>query len=361
VFGRDRIVEAIRKDFVPAAVMVPRYGGGDPESRFVSWIRDQKPPPTSGRPVPQGVCITTAEGDVLEWSQLFRDEAAVLAFLERNRRPDGGPGATAPPRSHDRCPAGPRGARGSFAGRLYGRAVGTDGKVCADTELQDRYVQERIVVPRRLVEEFTQGLRPGEWVDAPEPFARALFREMYLGQKDVAPLDNPLGAKADVRALRVRAKEGALEAELHVVTDRSPNFRHELKLSGRGVVDADRLLLVMEGDYALRWRGFEAGDEERFRKLMAGRSFGRAGRVRFGVQLERKQDGPEQDDSEGPPASLGRVAGRLGPAIQRHAQSGGDMSWVQREMREFEKLLQERDFAGAQEKALGVLKKLGDE
>ena len=43
----------------------------------------QKVPPTSGAPIRQGLCILAPDGTVLEWSQIFRDESAVLDFLDR--------------------------------------------------------------------------------------------------------------------------------------------------------------------------------------------------------------------------------------------------------------------------------------
>ena len=79
------MIRRIQDEFIPVAVSVPRFLGDDFESRFYRSLTFQKVPPTSGSPIPQGLCVLAPDGRVIEWIQVFHDESAVHGFLDRTR------------------------------------------------------------------------------------------------------------------------------------------------------------------------------------------------------------------------------------------------------------------------------------
>lgn len=385
VFSRPTVVRKIKEGFVPVALMVPRFQGRSQESRLATSIRVQKVPGFMGRQVPQGICVTNLEGKVLEWIHRFDVEKDFIDFLERNRKSFGkdpeGSGPMAVPRSHGKgeaCRALRRGARGSLSGTVYGRGVNDDGKLCAEVKNQDRYIQEKISVRRGTARSLWKALRgaKGTKTRVPEEIVLELLREVYMGQKDLALLNNPLGGRTTVRELDLRAEKGAgglfrLKGSTHLRSEskKRPVFRHDQEIEWRGFVETDeegiiRLTLIGQGTYDLRWRGFER-EEDRFRMLMAGRALETRSAVRFGLVLERREDGPDGEEEGAlavgpPPASLRSKMEKLGPRVRRFARSGGDMRQVAPRIRKLEELIRRRDFEAAERQIERVLESLRD-
>lgn len=344
---------------MPVALTVPKYMGGDRESRLATSIRRQKTPKYMPDEVPQGICVVSPGGKVLEWIHGFEREEDFLAFLDRTRKAceiDAAPEVHA---KSEICPAGPRPQRGSLRGMIYGRALTREGKLCEDVDRQGRYMQEKFALPRPQAASLIEERIPREVVEA-------LLREAYLGQKDVALLGNPLGVKPDVRKLAFRSSKGEggrfrIEGESHLVGAGGPGFRHEMELTWEGVVETDRegvlsLVLIGRGRYALRWRGFE-NDADRFRGLMGGRSIDEASEVKFAVVLKRCDGGTEDLPTGGPPETLPPKMERLRKALRR---SGGPTQELRAEMEKLGALVERRAWAEAERQLDKILELIGD-
>jgi hypothetical protein len=317
VFSLAPVIRRIQEEFVPVAVSVPlTFGKTDPESRLYRSLTVQAVPPTSGKPVPQGICVATAGGKAIEWAQIFRDEGAVQRFLDRTlaafrAEPRGAAAPDAHP-SPVECPAAPPPERGSLAAAVVGRALDASGRPVADMFAQRQYMQEDFAVPRESVEELARHVRgaaPGARVRFPDSIVHLLLREVYLGQKDVALLGNPLGAQARIRKAEIVAVAPAagglwpLEGSLDLSCERGPNFHHEQKLDLEGVLEVDPagiagLVLVGRGTYRLEWNGFR-DESARFRQLMAGRTVSVGGGVRYGILARRNDQGVDRPGSPG--------------------------------------------------------------
>lgn len=333
VFSRPSVIEKAR-GFVPVAVEVPKFRGPAPEAKLMDAIRELKPPRTSGTPVPQGLCTVTAEGGVIEWRQIFDDEEAVLAFLDR------GLGEAEPnvevPADHGTyaCVAGDPGARGSLAGRVTGRAADD-----ADTSVQQNYMQEGTLLSLAATRRLREALDAGE---IPRDLLESMLAEVHMGMKDVRFFGNPLGGKPEVRELWMRAKDGRLEGVSDVSASKRGIFSHEMKLKWTGVVETDdagivRVRLYGEGEFKLWWKG-NADPEMTFRTLFAGTEIDVESPVRFGMELDRREDGPERDPAS--PETIGPKVKRLQERLR------GDARGV--DLREFERLMKAGDFEGAE-------------
>lgn len=339
---------------MPVAITVPKFMGSDRESRLATSIRRQKTPKYMPGEVPQGICVLSPDGKVLEWIHGFEKEEDFLAFLDRTRKACEIDDAPAVHGKDEICPAGPRPQRGSLRGMIYGRALARDGKLCTDVDRQGRYMQEKFALPRSQAASLIEERIPREVVEA-------LLREAYLGQKDVALLKNPLGVKPEVMKLAFRSSKNEsgrfkIGGESHLVCANGPGFRHEMDLTWEGVVETDRegvqsLVLLGRGRYALRWRGFE-NDADRFRGLMGGRSIDEASEVKFAIVLKRCDEGSEDDPTGGPPETLPPKMERLQKALQR---SGGPTEKVRGEMEKLGALMDKRAWAEAEKQLDKIL------
>lgn len=345
VFSLESVIARCEDEFIPIAISVPRLmRGDDAESRLYRSLTNQRPPPTSGVPVPQGICVTNANGRVLGWIQVFEDEPALHAFFDRCadefRADPEAPGDEPVAESHESCPLSPPPVRGSLYGTVHGRAE-------HDGERQSRYMQERVTITSDIAEELAAGALSRE-------SAMELLREAYLGQKDVAPLFNPLGVESQVIEMEfIIERDGSLAhvtGRFNVVAERD-RFRHSLDLDWEGFLEFDdagltRVTLLGRGMYELQWPGFER-EEERFRTLMAGRAIDEAGGVRFGIVAERCDDGVEEA-AGAMPRSLQRKMERLHAGIERLQREGGDMRPIMEVMQRFQPLMQEGRFEEAE-------------
>ena len=119
---------------MPVGLTVPNLQGAGAESKLYRSLTTQAIPPTSKSPVPQGLCVVTPDGTVLEWIQVFEDEEAFLEFLSRNLARCRARPRAAPPAAHaagETCPNTPLPQRGSLTGTVYGRALDDDGQQVA--------------------------------------------------------------------------------------------------------------------------------------------------------------------------------------------------------------------------------------
>src|SRR5205814_528249 len=153
VFSRPEVVRRVNAEFVPVALKAGLVNNppGGAEGRLYREIGRSKP-------APQGICVVNSAGKVLDWVLMFDDERSVLAFLEHaqkrfSRYPDGrkpvaaerymkfpsmklaevkdsGKAALVLERhaKGTSCPGKPLLPRGTVVARLFGRALGKDGK-----------------------------------------------------------------------------------------------------------------------------------------------------------------------------------------------------------------------------------------
>src|SRR5262249_45836583 len=93
------------------------------------------------------------------------------------------------------CPARPPVPRGTVVVRVFGRALGKDGKPVADTRRQEHYVEDRFLVPVRLQEALakTREEAGDRRFRIAADLGRLLVSHAYLGQLDVNPVGPPGG------------------------------------------------------------------------------------------------------------------------------------------------------------------------
>src|SRR5205085_8401914 len=85
--------------------------------------------------------------------------------------------------------------RGTVVARLFGRALGKDGKPVADTVRQEHYVEDRFSVGVGMQERLAEALAGagGKRFRVGDDLARLLVSHAYLGQLDVNPTAAPGG------------------------------------------------------------------------------------------------------------------------------------------------------------------------
>jgi hypothetical protein len=291
----------VNAEFIPVALKagLVNQPGSDPEGRLYAEIERSKL-------APQGICIVNSSGKVLDWVAMFDDDKAVAGLLDHalaryRKHPEGnrafpaerymkfptirlpdvaGSAQTPPIPDHHSaaqpCPATPGRLPGTFSGRVYGRALGPDGKLAADTTRQERYVEDlfEVSVPQQealAAEVARAGKGP---IRIPDELARSLVGHAYLGHLDVNPYNPPDGTPSTVRcelwaqrepggaagAVRIRvagnsvAKGGSTQGP-------GPDGRiwaHEVQLRWEGVIDLrgnrlSRIVLWAEGSEMLHW------------------------------------------------------------------------------------------------------------
>jgi hypothetical protein len=365
VFSRPEVIKRVKADFIPVALKAALVNRppGDEEGLLYREIGRSKP-------APQGICVVNSSGKVLEWTLMFDDDKSVLDFFDHAKKrfarfPDAKKPVTAevfekfPSRKRqdikdsgvtlpvpDRhavgklCPAKPRLPRGTVAMQLFGRALGKDGKPVADAVRQENYIEDRFHIGVGVQETLAGVLSEGgnDPVKLPRAVTRQWVKQAYLGMLDVQPLDNPAGArgelkKCDFRATRVRNGKGPtlwrVDGESEVFIDNmanaGPGDLHEIKLRWRGFIEMTgdrmtRLLLSAGGKEKLKFNSARDAEDNEVSSLPAGHRIDRSCGVRFGMigepvgpgQVAEAPDGP---NPEAPEEAVRQITQMLGPSF----------------------------------------------
>lgn len=329
VFSNPAVIRKVNAEFIPVSVTAARMHQppGDPETRLL-W--------SAGRvaPAPQGMAVLNSDGRPLDWVLMFDSDQSVLDFLDHALRrfasnPD--PARALPAQRYQRFPSGrmpdastaadpdaperhPAGAAcpglpasppGTLTVEMIGRALDAGGRLSADTLHQSHHSQDRFEIPPPLQAQFAAATAgSGERrFPLPDSLARLLVSRAFLGQIDVKPIENPLGAPTRLQeyAFWVRRAENAaghalfrLEGTSHLecgVAGRpgAPEFDHSIRLTWEGFIEMDgarmkRLILAAAGAERLRWQTPQpgAGTLPEVAYLPAGRAIDLDGKVRYG-------------------------------------------------------------------------------
>jgi hypothetical protein len=300
VFSNPEVIRRVNADFVSVALKAALVNNqpADAEGRLYREIGRSKI-------APQGICVVNPAGKVLDWVIMF-DDKSVLAFLDHSlkrfaRYPDAGKPvpaerymkfpsiqledvedngrALAVPERHEAgkpCPARPPLRPGTVVARVFGRALGADGKPVADTLRQEHYVEDRFNVPVAVQEDLAEALADagtGRFRIA-DNLGRLLVSHAYLGQLDVNPVGGPggkgrlkqcefwaqkegAGAKGPAR-LCIEGKSEAAGASGDGDGNDGRLWRHEVTLVWEGLIEVEenritRLLLTAHGSEKLTW------------------------------------------------------------------------------------------------------------
>lgn len=370
VFSNPAVIRRIQADFVPVALKAGLVNnpGGDEESRLYREIGRSKP-------APQGICVANSAGKVLDWALSFDNDESVLAFLNHSLKrfrehpdarqlvaaerfmrfpsqklPDIADNGEAAPVAEFhpkgvRCPAKPGLPPGTVVARLFGRALDAKGQPISDTVSQENYVEDRFTAMPAMQESLSKALveAGAHRIRIPDEFARLCVTYAYLGQLDVRPCANPLGATSDLKQCEFwaqRVGEGSspmllrVEGRSDVVgeADRlhGKTYRHRVTLTWEGFLEMDgpkltRLLLSAHGTESLKWREehalAEAADpKNQVAFLPAGRPLDLAREVRYGILGEPvaadevgAAAAPAQSPAGGPSDMARHLMGVLGP------------------------------------------------
>jgi hypothetical protein len=392
VFSRPEVIRRVKADFVPVALKAAlvNHPPRDPEGLLYREIGRSKP-------APQGICVVNSAGKVLDWVLMFDDERSVLAFLEHARKrfhrypdarkpvaaerymkfpseklpdvEDSGKAALVLER-HEKgtsCPGKLLLPRGTVVARLFGRALGKDGKPLADTLRQEHYVEDRFPVGVGMQERLAEALAGSgdRRFRLGDDLARLLVSHAYLGQLDVNPSGAPGGKSGLVQCefwgrrvstaagglvrLAIEGRSKAAGASRDVEGD-GRRWQHEVQLSWQGLIEMregriSRLLLVARGREKLRWGNQLAEMTERgeVARLPGGHPIDLACDVRYGILGEPVA---EADVGNPPPSDLivevpdearRPLVGAFGPTFvvfREKVQDHLDLAEVQKELLE---------------------------
>ena len=360
VFSKPEVIRRINAAFVPVALKAglvnnPPAGA---EGELYREIGRSKP-------APQGICVVNSAGKVLDWVLMFDDDQSILAFLDHcvkrfARYPDAKQPVAAqrymkfpsarlediedsgkvtaivdhhPPGTS--CPATPRLPQGTVVARVFGRALGADGKPVADTVRQEHYVEDRFHVPVAMQEALARALADAgtERFRLADDLARLLVSHAYLGQLDVNPVGAPGGRsqlkqcefwaqKIDAARIRVEGKSEAAGASRDGDGGDGRLWRHEVKLTWEGLIEMrarriTRLLLVAGGSDKLTWANAfkELRGESDTAHLPAGHPIDLACAVRYGIigeAIPAGEAGPAQAASDVPEEARRQLIEALG-------------------------------------------------
>jgi hypothetical protein len=354
VFSNPEVIRRVNADFVPVALKAALVNNptDDEEGRLYQEIGRSKP-------APQGICVANSQGKVLAWALMFDDDKSVLSFfdytLKRNTQfpgakqpvpaerfmrfpsaklddiPDAGKITPVPerhPRGKD-CPAKARFPRGTVTARVFGRALGEDGKPVTDTVRQEHYVEDRLQVTLPMQETLAKALADAgtNRVRIDDDLARLLVSHAYLGQLDVNPVGAP-GGKSGLKKwefwaqkvnasgkappsvsppklggrhrggwVRVEGRSEAAGASHDGEGGDGRLWQHEVKLAWDGLIEIEqgritRLLLIANGTEKLKWgnQNQELKGQVDAAHLPAGHFIDLACGVRFGIMGESVPD-----------------------------------------------------------------------
>ncbi len=334
VFSNPEVIRHVRADFVPVALKAAPVNQppNNAEGRLYREIGRSKP-------APQGICVVNSAGKVLAWALMFDDDRSVLAFLDHaarrfaqfpdarkpfpaerfmkfpsQRLPDvednGAVVAVAARHAPgERCPGQPPVPRGTLVARVFGRALGEDGKPVADTVAQEHYVEDRFQIPVATQEAVARALaRAGDRrFRLPEELTRLLVEHAFLGQLDVNPLRGAPGEKGALKQCefwaqaaeaggggRVRLRiDGRSEAGGASGDGRAGDGRlwqHDVKLAWDGIIELTnhritRLLVTAHGSDRLAWgnQGLPLKGRADVTHLPAGHAIDQTCGVRYGI------------------------------------------------------------------------------
>jgi hypothetical protein len=237
------------------------------------------------------------------------DSGKVLPALDRH--PEG-----------NRCPAAPPLPKGTVAVRLFGRAMGRDGKPVADTVRQENYIEDRFNIAVRTQERLAKALAgAGKGpVKLPPEVTRQWVRQAHMGVLDVQPLDNPRGGHGELKkcdfgaqkvASRVALAPGVtlwrVEGESEVFIDErmangGPGDMHEVRLKWHGFIEMNgdrmtRLVLSACGSEKLKFQSARGKNEIEVALLPGGHRIDMACKVRYGFLGEPAAADKVADDA----------------------------------------------------------------
>jgi hypothetical protein len=391
----------VNAEFVPVALKAALVNNppSDAEGRLYQEIGRSKP-------APQGICVVNSAGKVLDWALMFDDDKSVLAFLDHAlRRFRDHPDATRPvaaerymkfpsmrlpdvadsgevlpvPDQHSgtNCPARARFRPGTIIARVFGRALGPDGRPVPDSVRQEQYVEDRFDFPLEA-----QALLAKRCADSgagrfrlPDELARQWVSHAYLGQIDLNPLGSPGGGSGDLQRCEFWAQavspEGTaplrlrIEGKTEVAGSQDwsrPDGRsdgrlweHTVRLTWEGFIEMQgkrvtRLLLAARGSERLKWGNatFPGGSD--VARLPGGHPIDLACGVRYGI-IGEPVSGSEVgavdppalalEGDTGLQARLQRKMQQVQAGVQRWQKEGRDLSRVGEIMQQFEPLMRE--------------------
>ncbi len=336
VFSNPEVIRRVNAEFVPVALKAAFVNnpGGDIEQLLYREIGRSKP-------APQGICVVNSDGKVLDWVLMFDNDRAVLGFLDHARErfqqhPDISqpfpaerymkfPSAKLedvadsgraplilerhPP--GQRCPAQQLLPQGTIIARVFGRALGPDGKPMVETVRQEHYIEDRFEIPVNLHEEMARALAKAgsDRFEVPDALAWSLVSHAYLGQLDVNPCGSPAGGESDLKQyklwaqrvdsgrnapLRIRVEghsevAGGQESALPGQGNDGRTWRHEVKLQWEGFLEmrGSRIVSVLlwaAGSEKLNWRNdLPHATTNAVSFLPAGHYIDQSGEVRYGI------------------------------------------------------------------------------
>lgn len=355
-------------------------------------------------PAPQGIAVLNADGQVLDWVLTFRDDPAVLEFLDYAKKqfqehPDRSipfsteryqqfpgqrredmaahnfviPEGANHDHPNDRCPANSFYPPGTIIAKVTGRRVNADGTLIVDTVNQEQYAQDRFIIDPGAQEGLADAVAKagGQRVRVPANLAMLWVGYAYMGMLDVRPVNNPAGAKTERSEIEFWAESDPnnpgwirLSGKSDVAVVNQGNepahmiFANSIKLDWKGYARMDdgriaSLLLAADGEESLRWGTGAPQTAHRppeVATLPGGRPVNWTGPVRFGIIGAPAKT--EQTNSAPVVADPHKAIREILPRLQRHLQNlqrdGIGVEAVTRRMTEVQRLMEAQQFAAAE-------------
>lgn len=399
VFANPEVIRRVREGFIPVSV-------GAAHMQRPARGTEQQLLHAIGRsgPAPQGIAVLNADGQVLDWVLTFRDDPAVLEFLDYAKKqfqehPDRSrpfqteryqqfPGhrrddmaahdfVVAEGATHhhpnDRCPAGTLYPPGTIIAKVTGRRVNADGTLIADTVNQETYAQDRFIIDPGLQEGLADAVAQagGQRVRVPDNLTRLWAGYAYLGMLDVRPVNNPAGAKTERSEIEFWAEsdpgkpgwvrlsgksdvvvvnQGDGPARMHFANSIKLDWTGYVRMDGRRIVS---LLLSADGAESLRWGTGDPQSERRppeVASLPGGRPINWSGQVRFGIIGEpaKQEQTSTAAIAAAPRGTIREIIPRLHRRLQNLQRDGIKVEAVTLRMPEFQRLMNEQRFAEAE-------------
>jgi len=364
VFSRPEVIKRVNADFIPVALKAALVNRPPDDEEGLLYREIGR-----SRPAPQGICVINSAGKVLNWALMFDDDRSVIAFLDRarqrfakfpsakkpvaaeihekfpsrKRKDMDDSGTTLPvldrhPRGKH-CPAEPLLRKGTVAVRLFGRALGKDGKPVADTVRQENYIEDRFNIAVSTQELLARALSKAKNgpVKLPPAVTRQWVKQAYMGVLDVQPLDNPGGSNGELKqcdfsATKIGTRqgptlwrvEGGSEVFIDKMANGGPGDMHEVRLAWRGFIEMNgeritRLMLSAAGKEKLKFNSARGKEENEVALLPGGHRIDMACGVRYGLIGEPASpdkvaaDAPAAPQSEVLQETVRQITQALGP------------------------------------------------